>query len=148
SLAIRLREVLVRGPLAREYWGRPAHYERFFPGGGVPEGPEARGAYVRKVLRAFASHAYRRPVDNATVERLAKLAEIASAQPGQPGESGVAQAMIVALASPRFLFREEFTIPDSTDRFPLLDEYSLASRLSYFLWSTMPDEELLRLAAA
>ncbi|NDF37497.1 MAG: DUF1592 domain-containing protein [Proteobacteria bacterium] len=51
------------------------------------------------------------------------------------------------LASPRFLFRLELpeTAP-ATERFVRLDEYSLASRLSYFLWSTMPDEELFRLA--
>src|SRR4030095_12121870 len=51
------------------------------------------------------------------------------------------------LASPRFLFRVEET--DSTGPakgHPLVDEFSFASRLSYFLWSTMPDDELLRLA--
>ncbi len=103
-------------------------------------------AYVRKLLRAFASRAFRRPVDDATVERLAKLAEATAAKPGQTAEGGVAQALTVILASPRFLFREELVVPGSTDRFPLLDEYSLASRLSYFLWSSMPDDELLRLA--
>ena len=48
---------------------------------------------------------------------------------------------------PQFLFREEWSVPNSTDKYPLLDEYALASRLSYFLWSSMPDEELFRLAA-
>src|SRR5262249_3365919 len=62
-------------------------------------------------------------------------------------EGGMAQAMTVILASPRFLYREEMTIPNSTDRYPLVDEYTLASRLSYFLWSSMPDEELFQLAA-
>jgi hypothetical protein len=55
--------------------------------------------------------------------------------------------MTVALSSPRFLFRIEQTLPRSEgEPYPLIDEYSLASRLSYFLWSTMPDEELFRLA--
>ena len=49
--------------------------------------------------------------------------------------------MTVVLASPRFLFREEDSrSPEIPDRHPLIDEYSLASRLSYFLWSSMPDE--------
>src|SRR5207245_8579451 len=51
------------------------------------------------------------------------------------------------LASPRFLFRVEEPQPGAANgAFALVDEYSLASRLSYFLWSTMPDDELTRLA--
>jgi hypothetical protein len=56
--------------------------------------------------------------------------------------------MVAVLASPRFLFRIEETAPArATDPYPPLDEYSLASRLSYFLWSSMPDPELFDLAA-
>src|SRR5205807_199432 len=64
-----------------------------------------------------------------------------------------AHAMVAVLASPRFLFRLEEPakmVPKSRSPVitpPLVDEYSLASRLSYFLWSTMPDDELFRLAA-
>jgi hypothetical protein len=54
--------------------------------------------------------------------------------------------MTAVLASPRFLFRVEQPRPDSLEAFPEMDDYSLAARLSYFLWSTMPDEELFRLA--
>ena len=54
--------------------------------------------------------------------------------------------MTAILASPQFVFREEFTLPGDDSKFPLIDEYSLASRLSYFLWSSMPDEELIGLA--
>jgi hypothetical protein len=54
--------------------------------------------------------------------------------------------MAAVLASPRFLFREESFEADGAGAFPLVDEYALASRLSYFLWSSMPDEELFRLA--
>jgi len=57
--------------------------------------------------------------------------------------------MVAVLASPSFLFRDERTLPlRPGQKHPDLDDYSLASRLSYFLWSTMPDAELLRLAAA
>ena len=68
------------------------------------------------------------------------------ASEGQTFEAGVAQAMAAVLTSPRFLFREEGVEPGSTGRYPLVDEYALASRLSYFLWSSMPDDELFRLA--
>jgi hypothetical protein len=147
SLTLRLNGVTVRGPMAREYWVRPANHGRFFPGT-VPDDPGKRREYARKLLERFASRAYRRPVDAATVDRLVHLAEATAAKPGQTFEGGIAQAMVVVLASPRFLFREEGPVPGSTDRYPLIDEYALASRLSYFLWSSVPDEELFRLAAA
>jgi hypothetical protein len=55
--------------------------------------------------------------------------------------------MVAVLASPRFIFREEDVEPAKPgEAHPLIDEYALASRLSYFLWSTMPDDELLDLA--
>ena len=57
--------------------------------------------------------------------------------------------MVAVLASPRFVFRVEETEAEVSGPIPaqsLLDEYALASRLSYFLWSTMPDDELFRLA--
>jgi hypothetical protein len=146
SLTLRLVAVAVRGPMAREHWVRPANYERFFPGP-APTNPQKRRAYAFKLLQPFMSRAYRRPADRETVDRLVQLVEATATKPGRTFEEGMAQAMTVVLASPRFLFREEGTVPNSTDRYPLLDEYSLASRLSYFLWSSMPDEELFRLAA-
>jgi hypothetical protein len=145
SLTLRVNAVTVRGPMAKEHWVRPANYERFFPDI-VPEDLKERRKYARKVLEAFVTRAYRRPVDGETVDRLVQLAEATAAKSEQTFEAGMAQAMTVVLASPRFLFREEGTVSNSTDQFPLLDEYALASRLSYFLWSSMPDEELFRLA--
>jgi hypothetical protein len=146
SLSLRVSAVTIRGPMAKEHWVRPANYERFFPGK-IPEDPQERRSYVRSLLQGFATRAYRRPVESETVERLVRLAQSTAAKEGNTLETGIAQAMTVVLASPRFLYREEGTLPNSTDKYPLLDEYALASRLSYFLWSTMPDEELFRLAA-
>lgn len=101
---------------------------------------------TREVLLRFASRAYRRPATKDEVERLAGLAESASAG-GQSWEAGLQLAMQAVLCSPKFLFRAELDDrPDSPDARPL-DEYQLASRLSYFLWSTMPDEALTQLAA-
>jgi hypothetical protein len=86
-------------------------------------------------------------VDAATVEKLAVMAERIAAQEGGTFESGVAQAMVAVLASPRFIFREEGTLPVAPGQlYPEVDEWALASRLSYFLWSSMPDQELFRLA--
>jgi len=134
----------VRGPAAKEYWVRPANYRRYFPRD-VPEDSAERRQYARELLRSFATRAFRRPVDEETVDRLAKLAEGLYSQKDRTFEAGIAQAMTVVLASPRFLFREEGVAPSSGH--PLVDEYALASRLSYFLWSSMPDEALFRLAA-
>jgi hypothetical protein len=147
KLTVRVVAVTVRGPMAKEHWVRPANHERFFPGE-VPADAQARAAYAAKILKPFATLAYRRPVDAATLDRLVRFAEGIASKKGQTFERGISQAMVAILSSPRFLFREEETVPGSTDRYPLLDEFSLASRLSYFLWSTMPDAELFKLAGA
>ncbi|HWE38992.1 MAG TPA: DUF1592 domain-containing protein [Isosphaeraceae bacterium] len=145
SLSFRIQGVTVRGPSDEKYWSRPTHYERYFPGE-VPEGLAGRRLYARELLGKFAAKAFRRPVDDATKDRLAALAEAGWSADGLTFEAGVARAMTAVLTSPRFLFREEGVDPISSERFPFVDEYSLASRLSYFLWSTMPDDELIRLA--
>ncbi|HEV3022982.1 MAG TPA: DUF1592 domain-containing protein, partial [Pirellulales bacterium] len=146
SLSLRIKSVTLRGPMGKEHWVRPQGYERFFPRD-VPEDPAARRQYASDVLQGFAARAFRRPVDAQTVERLSALAESIYGREGQTFEAGVAGAMTAVLASPRFLFREEAVEPNPPARYPLVDEHSLASRLSYFLWSTMPDDELFRLAA-
>ncbi|WP_158633615.1 DUF1592 domain-containing protein [Tautonia sociabilis] len=145
SLTLRIDELTVRGPFDEKYLVRPANYDRFFPEP-VPDDPDARRQYARALLSRFASRAFRRPVGDETADRLADLALAVASEEGRTFEAGVAQAMVAVLASPRFLFREEGIEPGSTGPFPLIDEYALASRLSYFLWSTMPDDELFRLA--
>lgn len=145
-LRLRLEGVTVRGPLDPAHWVQPKNYARYFPRP-VPAAPAARAAYLREILGNFAFRAYRRPVDAGTVEKLARLAERTAAQEGGTFEAGVAQAMVAVLASPGFIFREERTLPLAPgEAHPRVDEWSLASRLSYFLWSSMPDEELFRLA--
>jgi hypothetical protein len=147
SLALRIQTVTVRGPLAPEHWTKPPTYARFFPRD-VPEGREERRQYARELLARFATKAFRRPVDDATADRLAAMAASITERGKTTFEAGVAQAMAAVLASPRFLFREEGLEAGSSDRYPPVDEYALASRLSYFFWSSMPDEELTRLAGA
>ena len=146
SLTLRINSVTVRGPFEAKFFVKPKNYERFFPKE-IPKAEAAQRDYARELLGHFAAKAFRGPVDDATVDRLAVLAEQIYRQPPQTFEGGIAQTMVAVLASPRFLFREESVEPGSSGKsYPLIDEYGLASRLSYFLWSTMPDEELIRLA--
>jgi hypothetical protein len=147
TLEFRVAGLRVEGPLEKEYWVHPKNFERFFTKE-PPKDPKARREYAREILKRFADKAYRRPVDERTLNKLVALAEQFSAAPGKKFEDGLAEAMTPILASPRFLFRIEETEPGAdANQHPLIDEYALASRLSYFLWSTMPDEELFRLAS-
>ncbi|MBI4908142.1 MAG: DUF1588 domain-containing protein [Acidobacteria bacterium] len=100
---------------------------------------------AHKILEAFLPKAFRRPVAAADVAPYVTLFRAASQQ-GQPFEQAVWFAIRGALVSPMFLFRVEPPNPDSKAR--LLDQFSLASRLSYFLWGSMPDELLSDVAAA
>jgi hypothetical protein len=142
-----INKVTVEGPLEKDQWVATKNYDQFFPRA-VPKGRKEQRAYARELLTAFASKAYRRPLaDEDTGARLAVLAEETYLQAGKTFEQGVGHAMAAVLASPRFLFRLEAPVSDQlTARFANVDEYALASRLSYFLWSTMPDAELMQLA--
>ena len=147
SLFLRVASVRIRGPLDERHWIAPRNYARFFPRATPPDGLEERRAYAREVIERLARKAFRRPVDVATMDRLVAIADDVLRQPGKRFEDAAARAMVAVLASPRFLFRVEGAEPSTPGRLhPLVDEFSLASRLSYFLWSTMPDEELLGLA--
>jgi hypothetical protein len=99
---------------------------------------------ARKSVEHFATLAFRRPVEKPEVDRLMRLYNLAS-QRGEPFDGAVKFALKAVLISPNFLFRIEADRV-TTDPYPISD-YELASRLSYFFWSSMPDEELLKLAA-
>ena len=146
SLTLRINKVTLRGPMDAKYEVEPRNYRAIFPKP-VPASAPERRAYARELLNNFARRAFRRPVEAKTLVRLVALAEGVYTQPGQTFEGGIAQAMAAVLASPRFLFREEgVAVEKSNHAYALIDEYALASRLSYFLWSSMPDDELFRLA--
>ncbi len=148
DLRVRLEHITIKGPLESEYWVHPKEYDRFFLED-PPASKKDRRSYTKRVLREFATRAFRRPQDEATVNRLSKIADYYSTQEGRTIEFGLAQAMVAILASPRFIFREEGTERlRSSEKYPDVDDYALATRLSYFLWSSMPDEELFKLAKA
>ena len=141
--------VQVVGPADRKDWSPPANYARFFPRAEPPAAASARRAYAREVITSFATKAYRRPPEPAVLDRLVQIAESVYTTPGTTFETGISRAFVAILASPRFIFRLEEAAPAARGaRFVNVDEYSLASRLSYFLWSSTPDAELLQLAAA
>jgi hypothetical protein len=96
-----------------------------------------RDASVRKIVADLARRAYRRPATDKEVDELVKLIAMVQ-KDGESFEEGLCLAIQRMLLSPHFLFRVE--------KAPQLTPHELATRLSYFLWSSMPDEELLRSA--
>jgi hypothetical protein len=97
-------------------------------------------------LQAFADRAFRRPVTHVEMGRLMRFVETALAN-GDGVGAGFKLALTAVLVSPHFLFRVEIDPPDEPGSDRRLTDFELATRLSYFLWSSMPDEELFRLAA-
>ncbi len=102
---------------------------------------------ARRIVENLTQRAYRRSVTRQEVE--SKLALVTMAQKdGDSFEEGIRLALEAILASPNFLFRTEVPPSSSALKNPSyrVSEFELASRLSYFLWSSMPDQQLLTLA--
>jgi len=136
------------GPLDGSHMESGPSYKKVFPDGAATADATEREAYRRKILEYVAPRAFRRPVDKGTVDRLIQIAQDGEKTAGGRFEAGIGQALVALLASPRFLFRAEIQPePNNPARVVPVDEYALASRLSYFLWSSLPDDELLRAAA-
>ncbi len=147
DVRFELNEFRILGPTDPTLWVSPVGYARFFPRPEPPTDPSERIGYAREVLQRFATRAFRRPIDDATLERLTDLVTHHLENTDFTFEQSVARGMVAVLASPRFLFRVEQGLDeDHQEPFPRLDEFALASRLSYFLWSTMPDDRLWELA--
>jgi hypothetical protein len=106
-------------------------------------GDDRSGA--REIIERFATRAFRRPADAAFLDRLLAVYDKARAQ-GQDHVGAIRPMLTAVLISPRFLMRVETARPDLKGPYPV-DDYDLASRLSYFLWSAPPDDELLSLAS-
>jgi hypothetical protein len=99
---------------------------------------------ARRILVAFGRRAFRRPVSDAEIAPYANLVTLVTSK-GDDVERGLRLAVQAMLVSPDFLFRVESNPPAGMVR--RIDDWELASRLSYFLWSSMPDEPLFALAA-
>lgn len=103
---------------------------------------------ARENIRQFATKAFRRPITDEESERLFGIMRTAFERESPIDE--IFQTVVAAiLTNPNFLFRfQRDPEPDDEDGIRQLDGYELASRLSYFLWSSMPDERLFELAAS
>lgn len=125
----------VVGPYRQATGPSPESVRKVF--GDHPPGTPRDAVGVRKIVAALARRAYRRPVTDAEVDELVGLVA-AARKDGDSFEEGLCLAIQRMLVSPHFLFRVE--------KGPRLTPHELATRLSYFLWSSMPDEELSRAA--
>lgn len=129
--------------IVRKWSESPATRRELFPAGPPPGGPAEFRGYVRGLLEPVAYRAFRRPVDTPSLNRLTDIAMRSG-----DFESGLHTALTAMLVSPRFLFRAEIQPePDDASKVVPVDEYALASRMSYFLWNSCPDAELLKLAS-
>ncbi len=102
-------------------------------------------AVVRQNLALFASRAYRRPATDDELDRLLGLIKYVRGRGGSPQQAYRA-ALHAILSSPHFVFLVEQGPEKSLDGVQELNDYQLATRLSYFLWSSMPDKALFELA--
>jgi mono/diheme cytochrome c family protein len=108
-----------------------------------------KAEYAHQVLAVLLPRAYRRPVSKNEIERVYRFVALSFAQNGEQTRNGLYLVLRAILTDPNFLFRSELDDSSTADGFPPVPaDYQLASRLSYFLWSSMPDDELFKLAAA
>jgi mono/diheme cytochrome c family protein len=128
----------VEGPLAE--WPTPATRELF---GQRAESGDLDDA--RQIFARFLPRAYRRPVTAAEIEAQVRQVKTMQERHGKSFGDAVRATVVSVLVSPVFLFLDEPAGPDSQPRD--LNDHELANRLSYYLWSTLPDAELTQRAA-
>ncbi|MEY2853122.1 MAG: hypothetical protein RL030_254 [Pseudomonadota bacterium] len=142
---LRVRSFEIRGPFTTHGVSNSASRQRIFlctPATAAEERPCAE-----KIAYSIARRAYRRPLTNADKAALVQTYELARA--GKSFDEGIRGLITRILASPDFLYRPEPPPAGTAPGAPYkLDDLQLASRLSFFLWSSIPDEELLDMAAA
>lgn len=134
--------VTIEGPYNAKGPGDTPSRERIFICRPVGKDDQA---CARKILSTLARRAYRRPVTDSDIEDLLALYRAGRNQGGF--EAGIGRSLEGMLSSPDFLFRIELDPPNVAPGTPYhLSDLDLASRLSFFLWSSIPDDELLTLA--
>ena len=134
----------INGPYDAETMPLPASHRQLLTC--LPEGEEPWRPCAQEILARLARRAYRRPADLTEAEDLMRLVE-RSLRDGESFETAIQTALQAILVSPKFLFRiERNPSPGSDSEFRAIDGFEMASRLSYFLWSSMPDDALLNAA--
>jgi len=140
---LKIQRLEINGPFTAAGMSDTPSRERIFSC--RPQTPANEPSCAREIITRLTRAAYRRPVSDADIGVPLEFYEAGRAAGGF--EDGVRNALMIVLASPEFLYR--FTAPPD-DSPPgsvyAVDQYGLASRLSFFLWSSVPDEELLALA--
>jgi mono/diheme cytochrome c family protein len=144
----RLTSFEVRGPHKVDGIGNSGSRRRVFscyPDSGSDEA--AQRICARSIVERLGRQAFRRPLTGDDVAALMKLYE--SGRAGGGFEGGVKRALTGVLASPQFLFRAELaTRPVAAGEIRRISDLELASRLSFFLWSSLPDDALLDAAVS
>ena len=140
--------ISVIGPYAATRPGDTPTRRRLFVA--QPTGPNDEDAAARKILASLMRRAYRRPVTDADVAGAFDLFKKARAEAAADGfDAGIEMALSAVLVSPEFLFRVERDPEGLAPNTPYrVTDLQLASRLSFFLWSSIPDDELLDAAVA
>ena len=136
-----LASVTITGPLAAAGPGDTASRRRIFTC--HPNGSTRESACAKEILSALAKRAYRRPVDDEDLQTLLPFYEAGRVEGGF--EAGIERALERILVSPYFLFRAERDPGGAAAG--RISDLELASRLSFFLWSSIPDDALIDLAA-
>jgi hypothetical protein len=140
----RYESIDVGGPFNQVTGPSTESLRRIYVCGHAP-GKHTAGC-ARVILSNFASRAFRRPATSQEMEQLLGFVTLARKQ-GDSFEEGLATAMQAVLVSPNFLYRIEREHPARPGQPAVpVSQYELASRLSYFLWSSTPDAELLHAA--
>lgn len=135
-------QVSIVGPFAAEGPGETPSRQKIFIC--RPDRPDEEETCAKRILTQLMRRAYRRPVTELDLQK-----PLAFYRQEEEFEAGIASALAAILVNPNFLFRIERDPADvpSTTAYRVRD-LELASRLSFFLWSSIPDEELLQLAEA
>jgi mono/diheme cytochrome c family protein len=113
-----------------------------------PKTPAQETPCAKKILASLATHAFRRPVREGDPAMKPLLDSYQEGRKAGDFEVGIQHALARVLVAPRFLYRIEADRPDlPAGAVYRIADLELASRLSFFLWSTLPDDELMQLAA-
>lgn len=134
----------IRGPLAPTGRGDTASRQRIFSC--YPQSLAQEAPCAEEILRSLATRAFRRPVDEASLAVLHDFYR--KGREGGDFDTGIQYALARLLVDPRFIFRlEAEPVGLAAGTVYQVDDFELASRLSFFLWSSIPDDALLALAA-
>jgi mono/diheme cytochrome c family protein len=137
-----IERVDVQGPAEAEVKNLPRSHRQVL---GTRKEGQSDDDYARAIFQRFATRAFRRTASQEEIDRLMAIYTLARKE-GEKFERGIQLGVQATLTSPYFLFKVEYD-RNSRDKKPVaITDYELATRLSYFLWSSMPDDRLLELA--